>query len=228
MKKTIKIIDLPSKQIGRKKNKNGTTYIYYRYNFLRENGKTTFDETGIGKLDESGKKLIPNRNYYDFFPDDSDKYIVSNKSFGLTYVLNKIVKALRLDKTLSSIFGNDAYDILTLAFYILANGNVVSNAQSWIDESVLPYKISKLTSQKISRLFERIDDEKRLDFFKKWTKQHLAQECWYYDVTSISSYSKKISILEFGYNRDMDKLPQIKYRYVLWLYDEASFILSSL
>ncbi|MGI6680869.1 MAG: hypothetical protein ACOX3T_05230 [Bdellovibrionota bacterium] len=41
------------------------------------------------------------------------------------------------------------------------------------------------------------------------TKQHLAQECWYYDVTSISSYSKKISILEFGYNRDMDKLPQI-------------------
>ena len=209
MKKIIKKVDLPDRQIARKKNKNGTTYIYYRMNFRRENGEPTFDEIGIGKLDESGKKLIPNRNYYDLFPDDSNRYVISNKSFGLTYVLNKIVKDLRLDKTLLSIFGNDTYEILTLAFYILANGNVVSHTPSWIDDSVLPYEISELTSQKISRLFERIDYEKRLNFFKKWTKRHLAQECWYYDVTSISSYSKKISILEFGYNRDMDKLPQI-------------------
>ena len=40
-------------------------------------------------------------------------------------------------------------------------------------------------------------------------KRRKSDEYIAYDVTSISSYSKQISELEWGYNRDKEKLPQI-------------------
>lgn len=204
------LVDLPSKQTARKKHKNGTIYVYYRSNFRRnDQGKAIFDEMAIGKLDESGEKLIPNRNYYDLFPDSSDKYVKSVKTLGLPFVLYQLVKDLKLDVHLTAIFGSTSQEILALAFYVLAQGNVIAYAQDWMEERIWPEESPSLSSQKISRLFESISYAQRLAFFESWTKQHSQQEYWYYDVTSISSYSRQIDFLEWGYNRDGESLPQL-------------------
>jgi transposase len=203
------LVDLPSKQISRKKQKNGTTYIYYRTNFRRdEHGRATFDETAIGKLDESSGKLIPNRNYYGLFPGESVDHVRSVKTFGLTFILNRVVRDLKLDEIMSPIF-ESTQELLALAYYVLARGNVVAYAQDWIEGSAWTHSTPCLYSSKISRLFENISYEQRLDFFESWTKQHTQREYWYYDVTSISSYSRQIDFVEWGYNRDGESLPQL-------------------
>lgn len=46
-------------------------------------------------------------------------------------------------------------------------------------------------------------------FFRDWMRHKKQTEYLAYDVTSISSYSENIRELEWGYNRDKEKLPQI-------------------
>lgn len=48
------------------------------------------------------------------------------------------------------------------------------------------------------------------DFFKRWVKAAFCGGSVFYDVTSISSYSKEMSDVEHGYNRDGDDLPQFE------------------
>ncbi len=66
-----------------------------------------------------------------------------------------------------------------------------------------------LTSQYISSFLKTITEEKVLAFFKKWVSKRLEHEYIAFDITSISSYSELIDIVELGYNRDREKLPQI-------------------
>jgi transposase len=46
-------------------------------------------------------------------------------------------------------------------------------------------------------------------FFKEWVKLKQQKEYLAYDVTSFSSYAKGINEIEWGYNRDGDRLAQL-------------------
>jgi transposase len=46
-------------------------------------------------------------------------------------------------------------------------------------------------------------------FLSLWITNISKNEALCYDITSISSYSKKNEYVKWGYNRDRDKLPQI-------------------
>lgn len=46
-------------------------------------------------------------------------------------------------------------------------------------------------------------------FFREWMTRSKRDEYVAYDVTSISSYSRNITELEWGYNRDREKLTQV-------------------
>ena len=67
----------------------------------------------------------------------------------------------------------------------------------------------RMSSAKSSKVFSSIRQEDMLLFFREWMKQKKAEEYVAYDVTSISSYAKNIEELEWGYNRDKERLPQI-------------------
>ena len=78
----------------------------------------------------------------------------------------------------------------------------------WQEES-LSFSQETLNGSSLSRLFSSIDGKMRLTFFNDWMKKKHTGEFLAYDVTSISSYSKGIESLEWGYNRDKEKLPQL-------------------
>jgi transposase len=46
-------------------------------------------------------------------------------------------------------------------------------------------------------------------FLKLFAKRHAKKECWLYDTTSISSYSQTLKQVQWGKNKENDKLPQI-------------------
>lgn len=203
------LVDLPKKRITYKKNKNGTTYVYYTLRSYRnEKGKPTSDEKSIGKLDPETGKLIPNRNYFELFPSAKPEVKRSIHSAGLINVYQHLAKELGLQHLLDKHFPKDGVHLLNLAGYMLEMGNVMMDFDYWVDKSTLDAQMS-LSSQRISELFSRITHEARLSFLDEWC--HTAKEDEYiaYDVTSISSYSEQINELSMGYNRDGDLLPQV-------------------
>ena len=66
-----------------------------------------------------------------------------------------------------------------------------------------------LTPQIAGEIFRSITDVQRDSFFKKWIPLHAPDGLVCYDVTSVSSYSQRIDGIEYGYNRDKEKLPQM-------------------
>ena len=69
--------------------------------------------------------------------------------------------------------------------------------------------MGSLSSQRISELLAAVRPEEREGFFKSWCSYRSEQEYLALDITSISSYSELIDDVEWGYNRDDEKLPQI-------------------
>ena len=190
--------------------KNGTTYIQYTMRAYRnDKGKPTSERVAIGKLDEKTGMLIPNRNYYEIFekkdPEALPELIRSN---GVYLLFSGICRKLGLEKHLKQLYSDEWKRILTVAQYMLTEGNVMYYLPDWQDET-LSYEKERLSDQAISRLFSGIDTEGRMMFFRGWMKEHYKGEYLAYDVTSISSYSKRMERLEWGYNRDKESLPQI-------------------
>lgn len=201
---------MPGKHIARKKNPNGTTYIYHRSNYRRnKDGKAVFDEISIGKEDPETKKLVPNRNYWDIYGESDKPKVINTYSLGLDLVCSTIVEELGLKKVLDKVIPSKADDFLAIAYYMISEGNVISHADDWFEDQVISLDIPEITSQNTSRLFSDFTEDEKLNFFKEWTNLQGSQDYWVYDVTSISTYSKDMELAEMGYNRDKDNLKQI-------------------
>lgn len=206
--KTTTRVDMPERGIYPRQMGNAV-YIYYTTRAYRnEKGKPTNDRVSIGKLDEATGKLIPNRNYYEVYKATSEPEVESIKSYGVTYLIDKILQELKLDAVLKKKFPDIANQMIAISEYMLCEGNIMYYYDDW-SEGVYPYKNTKLTSQQISRVFKGVDYKRRMEFFKTWIHVRDPNEYIAYDVTSISSYSQGIENLEYGYNRDSESLPQI-------------------
>lgn len=205
-------VPLPERGIIKVKNK-GTTYIYHiTRNYRNFKGQPTNDRISIGKLDEESGMLLPNRNYFEIYSPADIKIpyseIKSIKSCGVTFVVDGLLKELGLIDVMRKKFPRHADQIIALAEYMLCEGNVMSYYEDWCDE-VYPHGGVKLSSADISRVFQAIDYQSRMEFFRIWIYARNPGEYISYDVTSISSYEKGIEALEWGYNRDKECLPQL-------------------
>jgi hypothetical protein len=54
-----------------------------------------------------------------------------------------------------------------------------------------------------------IDRREQEKFFSEWGKYRGEKEYLALDITPVSSYSELIDEVEWGYNRDGEKLPQV-------------------
>lgn len=200
----------------RKKRGNSTYIYYYTSFFTKENGKHSNTSVIIGKLDNNdSSKLIPNDHYYEYFDHSNDAIDLpeivfeGDYSIGYSTAVNQIFNDLGLDVILKNNFGPAAYDIMTVAAYSIKNGAVMS----YIDDyTKYHYDINNpkiLKNQRISDLFASITYQQRMDFFVEWVNKCNADDCFVYDISSISTYSEGIEQAEFGYNRDHDDLKQI-------------------
>lgn len=205
------MVEMPKEKITfNSSNKPKTEYVYFSKRAYRNSkGQPTSEKVLIGKKDPESGMLVPNKNYYELFEKEEVLPTKSIQDFGSFYVLQSIFEELGLYDILENIFANDYEKIITMAMYMLCEGNVLYYCDDWYSETYT-YLTSPITSQSSSQIFENISYEDRMDFFKVWTKMNLNSSDEYiaYDVTSFSSYSKGNDNLEWGYNRDKEKLPQ--------------------
>ena len=142
--------------------RNGTTYIQYTVRAYRnKNGKPTSDRVAIGKLDEESGMLIPNRNYYEIFgKENPNKKIVTVKTVGNYKAFSGVAKRIGLEKTVKEVFGDKSDTILTVAHYMMNEGNVMYYLPDWQDENV-SYCNETISNADVSRLFASITDTER-------------------------------------------------------------------
>ena len=129
--------------------------------------------------------------------------------YGATYLLKKISDKLGLTSDLKACFPNTYKKLLSIAFYlILEDNNPLYRFEKWHLTHKHPCG-EDITSPRSSELFSSIKDEQVNKFFRLQGKRRVEDEYWAYDSTSISSYSETLSQVQYGKNKENDKLPQI-------------------
>ena len=189
------------------------TYVYHiGKGYRNEKGQPTNDKTCIGKYDIKTGKLIPNENYFVIYGGEPKVKIIVNSilNFGNYYLLNSIAEETGLSRVLSNVFGAAGNQILLLGIYMALTGDATYRCEGWCRETLIGSD-KVLTSTHVTRIFKQIDEGQRMNFFKAWVNVRQQKEYIAYDVTSISSYARGSSIVEYGYNRDNESLPQVNY-----------------
>lgn len=215
-------------------NSRGTPRIYYRISSERVDKKLKHHRKLLGRIVEENEErlLIPNENYFEHMKmaqpsgelmkgrgrvvksQPIQRYSETPEhgalGFGYGIACYRLSRDIGLWEDLESVFGSSmARDILAVAAYMGKGSTIgMSGLDYFIDRQML-FTDSKLTSQRLSEFYRKITRTLRTEFFTRWLKRHASNRSVCYDVTSISNYSKNISLVSYGYNRDHEKLAQI-------------------
>lgn len=127
--------------------------------------------------------------------------------------LKKITEELELEKILSDVLpSKEVWPALTLAMNYATRPRALTHIQSWYEGIALyeGHPDLPLSSQSLSRMLSRIGESTaNLEFSRRLIQRISTCSTLVYDITSLSSYSQNISLLEYGYNRNGLDLPQI-------------------
>lgn len=194
--------------------KTGVTYVYESVSFWdKKKQQSRAKRKCIGKLDPETNQLIPTTKR----PPSKTKakqgpipfQKVARFFFGATFLFDQIAKKIGLDKDLKSCFPNTYKQILSIAYFlILEDKTPMSRFPRWAASHKHPHG-DLIPSQRSSDLFASIREDSKTAFFRLQGLRRAEKEYWAYDTTSISSYSKCLSQVRYGYNKEHDPLPQI-------------------
>ena len=134
-------------------------------------------------------------------------------NYGELLPLQKITDELKIGEYLGDLFDEkDRNMILSMALNRIARPTAMYNLKSWYENSVISLEWPELPlkSQNISNLLAKIgDSDIPYAFMGKILRNLRTKRTLVYDLTSFSSYSQLINLLEYGYNRDDFDLSQV-------------------
>ena len=162
----------------------------------------------LGKKDpETGEIITPRK---------SNRPKLS-KDLGHVYLLERIAKKIGLKDVLEEVFGDQAKDILNLAYYSICEGRPLYLYRYFSEVTEVSGGSEGMNSQKISRFLKELgrDEILRERFINKWIERQKDIKSAVFDITSFSSYSKTLELLEWGYNRDGESLRQINFGVIM-------------
>lgn len=205
--------------IYQKNKKTGITYVYENQPYWdKDKQQSRAKRTLIGKLDPQTGELVPTRAYRKTDRANEDKPVkrgpvpinkVQRSFYGASYLLDQIGQMTGVTQDLKICFPTTYKKILSIAYYlILEENNALSRFSHWQRLHAHPYG-EDIPSQRSSELFQSIDEEGRMTFFKKQGKRRIEKEYRAFDITSISSYSETLCQVKKGRNKEHDRLAQI-------------------
>lgn len=199
--------------------RSGITYAYQSISFWdKEKKQSRARRTLIGRYDNETGKIVPTdgRNKKKAKEKEAEtrgKAVINSahRSFyGATYLLDAIGEKLGITQDLKQCFPYEYKQILSLAYYlILEDSTPLYRFEKWGSLHKHPYG-NNITSQRSSELFASITEESKQRFFILQGKRRIEQEFWAYDTTTLSSYSDILRQVQYGHNKEHDKLPQLK------------------
>jgi transposase len=139
--------------------------------------------------------------------------------YGASYLFDQIGKLTGVEADLKACFPGTYQKILSIAYFlILEDNNSLSRFSHWQKMHIHPFG-EDIPSQRSSELFQSIEEQERMAFFRKQGKRRLENEYWAFDITTLSSYSDVLKQIKRGKNKEHDRLPQLN---LALLFGEAS------
>ena len=156
----------------------------------------------IGKLDKKTETVVACRSTKPKASFD----------FGDVYFIEQLFEKCGLKEVLCRHYEEGETHLFQLCAYQVSEGSAMRLCDDWATSTARFYD-SKISSQKISKILHRIgsDEATQQAFFADWISNNRQAEGIFFDITSFSSYSKQCDIVEWGYNRDDEELPQINF-----------------
>ena len=206
--------------IYQKDKRSGITYAYENKAWWdKEKKQSRSKRRLIGRLDEMTGEIVPTDGRC---RKDKTKEVSSavkpgpvpfsesrHLFYGATYLLESFSDNIGLTEDLRTCFPEDYREVLSIAFYlILEDNNPLYRFEKWHLTHKHPYG-KDIYSPRSSELFSRITDSQIQKFFTLQARRHIEDEYWAYDSTSISSYSETLKQVQYGKNKEDDRLPQI-------------------
>jgi len=139
----------------------------------------------------------------------------SSFDYGSILALQTIMAELSLDRYLLDILSPSE---VAMAFNRIIRPTAMKNVDAWYEGTSLALESPQinLSSQRISEFLGRLGESDIPDrFMARLLEETGTKTTLVYDITSLSSYSQLINLLEYGYNRDGDSLPQINLSLIL-------------
>lgn len=201
--------------------RSGITYAYEtQYYWDKEKKQSRCKRVCVGKVDPDTGAIVPTRGRAkkgDSKTSKSDSVRKASKSFteskrlyyGATYLLESFADEIGLTRDLKQCFPDIYKKLLSIAFFlILEDNNPLYRFEKWNLTHKHPYG-QDISSPRSSELFASITDDQVTKFLKLQAKRRVEEEYWAYDSSSISSYSETLNQVQWGKNKEDDKLPQI-------------------
>jgi transposase len=208
--------------VYQKDKRSGITYAYESTAWWdKEKKQSRSKRTLIGRLDDATGKIVPTdgrcrkdkskQGTENTLPKRSSVVYteISHQYYGATYLLDCISEEIGLIQDLKICLPNCHKQILSIAYYlILENNNPLYRFEKWGLTHNHPYGMD-ISSPRSSELFASITDDAVSHFFRLQGKRRIEKEYWAYDSTSISSYSEMLNQIQYGKNKENDRLAQL-------------------
>lgn len=204
--------------VYQKDKRSGITYAYESVSrWDKEKQQSRSKRKLIGRVDDATGEIVPTdgrgRKHK---PENAAKKrgpipseSVQRRFYGATYLLDAIGDKLGITQDLKKCFPNNYKQLLSVAYYlILEENNPMFRFEKWHTLHKHPYD-KDIPSQRSSELFASVKEENKEQFFRLQGKRRIEKEYWAYDITSISSYSEHLRQVQYGKNKENDRLPQI-------------------
>jgi transposase len=184
----------------------GITYAYENESYWdKEKKQPRSRRKLVGRLDEETGQVVPTHQKKPAPPEPVSK----RASSGATYMFDEIVKVTGVKSDLRECFPDSYSQILSIAYYlILEDRNSLSRFPKWGATHRHPYG-KDISSQRSSDLFASVTEDAKNKFFTLRGGRKKEREHWFYDTTSISSYSECLKQVRYGKNKDQEDIEQI-------------------
>ena len=203
--------------IGRIDTATGETFYKQQYiDKLKRKGKPT--ENMQVWIDGRLAKAKRGNLSFDNKMELAQEILGTVKDYGVAYFLQSIAEKTGLLKTLERAIPQCWEKIFVLACYLVASDKPVMYCSDWTESNEC-LDAGSMSSQRISELLAGFGYSDRCSFYELWYSHIRENEYLALDITSVSSYSQNIDFMEWGYNRDGEKLPQVN---VCMLFGEKS------
>jgi len=204
--------------VYQKDKRSGLTYAYESISYWdKEKQQSRAKRTLIGRLDPETGEIVPTDGRGRKKKTEASASKRGPKAaeqtarsfYGATYLLDQIGEKLGITDDLKNCFPDHYQQILSIAYYmILEDKSPLYRFEKWSSLHKHPYG-KLITSQRSSEIFSSITEEEKHKFFKLQGKRRTEKEFWAYDITTISSYSKLLRQVQYGWNKEGDRLPQL-------------------
>ena len=201
--------------------RSGITYAYdTEYYWDKDKKQSRSKRICVGKVDPVTDEIIPTRgrskkgeskagklspNKTGLKPFSESKHLF----YGATYLLESFADEIGLTHDLKQCFPDTYQKLLSIAFFlILEDNNPLYRFEKWHLTHKHPYG-QDIASPRSSEFFASITDDQVTQFLRLQAKRRVEEEYWAYDSSSISSYSETLNQVQWGKNKEDDKLPQI-------------------